>query len=325
MLRCRKLSSRPGFTLIELLVVIAIIALLIGILLPALAKARQSAQKMLGQANHRSVQQGVSMYADQFDGHMPAGHDLTPSTWTYSWPAQVRLAMGGDDKSMEVFRNPGAGKDYPVDWYKHLSDRSRYRARPANGAMDFGYAEDEIMVVQRKGPFNALDVENGFTAFSFAWNESGTADSFTPDPKVQGATLMLGMGMHVHPKENFSTDNVGDWREAISEFGPRIHMIAEPANMIAVTDSFVDLDNDPWASPLAIYQFAHPGGYFDGQANFAFLDGHVEAQRVTDYTLIDDSESGLGNNWRSEINDPARKARMRRWNNDGKSHVQYWQ
>ncbi|MFI4870859.1 MAG: type II secretion system protein [Phycisphaerales bacterium JB061] len=326
-MRCQRPSrtrSHTGFTLIELLVVIAIIALLIGILLPALAKARLAAQKMLGQANHRSVQQGVTLYADQFDGEMPTGHDASTGSWAYSWPAQVRLGMGGDDKSMEVFRNPGAGKDFPVDWYKYLSERSRYRARDGIG-MDFGYAEDEIMVVHRPGRFNFRDVEGGFATFSFAWNESGTADSFVTDPKVPGATLMLGMGMHVNPRDMFYSDNAGERREAVSQYGPRIHMVREPSNMIAITDSFVDVNNDPWVSPLGIYPATHPGGYFGGQANFAFLDGHVEAQRVTDYTLINDSDSGPGNDWQSETDDPSRKARMRRWNNDGKPHVEYWQ
>jgi len=322
-IRCQNRCQKTGFTLIELLVVIAIIALLIGILLPALAKARLAAQKMLGQANHRSVQQGLAMYADEYDGEMPAGHNTTSSTWVYSWPAQIRSAIGGEDKSMEVFRNPGAGKDYPVDWYKYTSERSRYRARAEVG-MDFGYDLNEIMVVHRSGRIDYNDIENGILTFSFGWNESGTADSFEFDPRTPGATLMLGMGMHTYPPDAFNNPNHNDRLSAVSQYGPRQHMIQEPSNMISVTDSFVDADNDPWVSPLSLYPSAQPGGYFNGQANFAFLDGHVEAQKVRDYTLISPSDTDPGNDWQSHTDDPAWKARMRRWNNDAKPHVEYW-
>jgi len=61
---------RRGFTLIELLVVVAIIALLIGILLPSLAAARESARAMKCQANFRSVGQVALLYANENDDQL---------------------------------------------------------------------------------------------------------------------------------------------------------------------------------------------------------------------------------------------------------------
>lgn len=66
-----KHSRRYGFTLIELLVVIAIIALLIGILLPALAKAREAARKSTDLSNIRQMGMAMSTYANDYKDWFP--------------------------------------------------------------------------------------------------------------------------------------------------------------------------------------------------------------------------------------------------------------
>ena len=71
---------RRGFTLVELLVVIAIIALLMGILMPALARVRQIAYRMLCGSNLSGIGKGFLVYSHDFEEAFPKAGGMG-SSW----------------------------------------------------------------------------------------------------------------------------------------------------------------------------------------------------------------------------------------------------
>ncbi|MFM9995079.1 MAG: type II secretion system protein [Phycisphaerales bacterium] len=130
--------TERGFTLIELLVVIAIVAVLIGILVPALGAARHSARTARCAVNLRQVLIGWQLYAgDHGDAAMPAS-DLVPGSTavhaTYWWG---RVDGGSGAVVYEpgflvpyLAREPGERSAYECP----AQPWGSYRAQPINAA-----------------------------------------------------------------------------------------------------------------------------------------------------------------------------------------------
>jgi len=120
----RSYAARGGFTLIELLVVIAIIALLIGILLPALGEARRAGKLGICLSNYRQFAVATGTYSADFEDRI----------WSFNWEVgesnsrypdlknAARAVDAAANQAIDIIRRRGGREDIPRinSWIPHV-------------------------------------------------------------------------------------------------------------------------------------------------------------------------------------------------------------
>lgn len=260
-----------GFTLIELLVVIAIIALLLGILLPALGKARGTAREAVCLANMRSIGQAMMMYANDHNAKYPAntvGVGNTIQSWfdvksMGQYLPQFRDAadsiadpdlqtLGG-----EVYvcpEHPEGGRSYTMNYWASSNIKTNTLGRAWNANVDFG--SNMMLVAEAWGQYKGLE----------------------DDPQYYTSSTMGSQGM---PGERFGGGKgVNDFPgDAWPARGRRGAPETEPAGL---PTSYIPYYRHPDRNEE---QYKIEGG-----AVMTFADGHASRKRAAE---IVDTNTGL--------------------------------
>lgn len=252
---------RRAFTLIELLVVIAIIALLIGILLPALAAARKSARAAVCMSNLRSIGQGLVLYNNDNAEIVVPSYNMTGTTGGPNVPLDGWAPILRRDGVIPAAEQTRASVFYCPDTFDVAGVADGQTGTDPNNSKGW---HDWPFV--RNGNEN-LPVTIPGRGFNSIIRVAYWMNAFNPI----GGTVVVEQDLDYSGSVGYGPGSNGLYIKQT-----RLSSFVRPHQLIAVADGvYTGRQRDNQINmPNSRIGFRHPGS--NNTANTAFADGHVE-------------------------------------------------
>jgi prepilin-type N-terminal cleavage/methylation domain-containing protein len=175
-------NRRRGFTLIELLVVIAIIAVLIGLLLPAVQKVREAADRATSQNNLKQISLATIQCADANQRKLPPFYGSYPSPTTGTAQTLFYFILPFMEQD-NLYRGITAGTTKPIQVKTFLAPGD---SSQVDGASNTSYIANYLVFSSiRKFPAGLSDGTSNTILFAEAYSVAGsTARDWYSSPKA---------------------------------------------------------------------------------------------------------------------------------------------